>query len=56
MGVFAEQVEERLINDEEALKEAFADLSASIMGERAAYAILKGTARQEQTAVRPILR
>ncbi|GHV71474.1 hypothetical protein AGMMS49928_23380 [Spirochaetia bacterium] len=55
MSWFQELIQTRLLNDEELLKEAFVDLSSSIMGERAAYTLLRGDAKQAQNAVGAIL-
>jgi NHLM bacteriocin system ABC transporter ATP-binding protein len=55
MGWFQELIHARLLNDEELLKEAFADLSSSIMGEKAAYAILRGDKQRTQNAIGAIL-
>jgi NHLM bacteriocin system ABC transporter ATP-binding protein len=55
MGWFQELIHARLLNDEELLKEAFVDLSSSVMGEKAAYAILRGDKKQARNAIGAIL-
>jgi NHLM bacteriocin system ABC transporter ATP-binding protein len=56
MGWFQEQIRSRIIFDEEMLKEAFADLSASIMGRQASYAMLYGKEQFVRGAVGEILK
>jgi len=56
MGWFQELIQARIVNDEELLREAFADLSSSILGEGAAYRLLRGDKKRSQTAVEEILR
>ncbi len=56
MGWFQEQIKSRIIYDEEMLKEAFADLSASIMGRQASFAMLYGKDQHVHGAVGEILK
>jgi NHLM bacteriocin system ABC transporter ATP-binding protein len=55
MGWFQELINARLVNDEELIKEAFVDLSSSIMGERASYAILESDKKLTRGAIGAIL-
>jgi NHLM bacteriocin system ABC transporter ATP-binding protein len=55
MSWFQELIHTRLLNDEALLKEAFADLSTPIMGERAVWVMLRGNRDQGQTALYQIL-
>ena len=55
MGWFQEQIRSRIIYDEEMLKGAFADLSASIMGRQASCAMLYGKEQHVRGAIGEIL-
>jgi ABC-type bacteriocin/lantibiotic exporter with double-glycine peptidase domain len=55
MGWFQELITTRMINDEELLTGAFADLAAPVMGEKAAYRIVRGKAEHLRGAVGEIL-
>ncbi|MDR2394678.1 MAG: ATP-binding cassette domain-containing protein [Treponema sp.] len=55
MSWFQELIHTRLLNEEVLLKEAFADLSTPIMGERAVWFMLRGNRDQGQTALYQIL-
>ncbi|MDR2053630.1 MAG: ATP-binding cassette domain-containing protein [Treponema sp.] len=55
MSWFQELIHTRLINDEDLLKEAFADLSVPIMGKQAVWAMLRGRGDHGQGALNEIL-
>ncbi len=56
MGWFQEQIKSRIINDEEMLKEAFADLSSSVMGKQASGSVFCGKGQSVRGAVGEILK
>lgn len=56
MGWFQEQIKSRIINDEEMLKEAFADLSSSVMGKQASGSMFCGEGQSVRGAVGEILK
>ncbi|MDR3336053.1 MAG: hypothetical protein LBT16_02510, partial [Treponema sp.] len=55
MGWFQELINSRVINDEELLAGAFADLAAPVMGQKAAYRMFGGNAGRMRGAVGEIL-
>ena len=55
MGIFDDQIKERLENDNDVFSESFLEMSGVVMGKRALADILKDQSRQAKTAIFEIL-